>query len=230
MALVLPPADAGGGGGGSGGSGGTAAPPAPPVIVLSPKYGTYASPPSDDELRQLCPPTRSFLPSDGVVLMYDNVARLNGVNVRQAVLSEMWAHPAHGRVLRYYVHAVAAPEDGDDIFIGVTEAPLPWTWGWTEGVDCFGRMRCGASPLATVRTPFTSLPNRAPKTATFTVTIDFSVGLASICTYKDIASAIADRNMIFEHNVDIARWTSARLWFTTASQDTVVCLAKVERF
>ena len=125
---------------------------------------------------------------------------------------------------------VAAPEDGDDVFFGVTEAPLPWTWGWTEGVDCFGRMRCGASPLATVRTPFTSLPNRAPKTATFTVTIDFSVGLASICTCKDIASAIADRNMIFEHNVDIARWTSARLWFTTASQDTVVCLAKVERF
>ena len=198
-------------------------------IVVEPKYGIYADPPTDDELRQRCPVNRNFLRSDGVVLMYDSVARLNGLNIRQAILSETWAHPAHGRAIRYYVNAVAAPEDGNDLFFGVTEAPLPWCWGWTYGVDCFGRMRWGAAPYATVRDQSHQLPpRRAPKQATFTVTIDFSIGKATLCAYRDIASAKEERDLIFEHDINISRWTSARLWFTTASQDTVVCLANID--
>ena len=58
------------------------------------------------------PVNRNFLRSDGVVLMYDSV---EWAEHSQSILSEHGlVHPAHGRAIRYYVNAVAAPEDGND--------------------------------------------------------------------------------------------------------------------
>ena len=202
-----------------------------PSAVVGLKYGRYATPPTDDELRELCPLSHSLLRSDGVDLIYDNVARMNGFNFRQAMLSEMWVHRAHGRILKYFVHAVADPEESGNVFFGVSEASLPWVDGKTEGVDCSGQVRRGPTPhpVATARTAVTTLPSRAPKTATFVVQIDFSANEAWIGAYRDYTCAKEGLDLIFHHSVDISEWNSARLWFTMGEQDTSVCLAKVER-
>lgn len=209
----------------------------PPSLGLGPlgvvpKYGRYATPPTDEELCTLCPLSRSLLRSDGVDLVYDNVARLNGVNFRQALLSETWVHRAHSRILRFYVHAVAAPEDAGDVFFGVTEASLPWVCGATEGVDAAGHVRSGPAPLATARaaSPSPAASAVAPKTATFVIEIDFAANEAWIGAYRNYTCAKEGIDLLFQHRVDIATWDSARLWFTMAAQDTTVCVAKVERF
>jgi len=205
-----------------------ASPAAAGAIHVAPVYRKDVKRPADADLRRVCSLTRSLLPSDGVELPFENMALLNTPRIRSVVLSEMWVHATHERALRFFVHAVAAPADGDDLFLGVTEASLPWCDGQTEGVDCHGRMRRGPSPLQTVRNPFQPLPKPAPKTATFTITIDFRIGLAAVSAYPDYNSAKDERNQIFEHNIDVTSWGSARLWITTCAHDTLVCLAKVK--
>ena len=211
----------------------TSPPPAGvgPLTVM-PKYGRYATPPTDEELRGPCPLTQALLRSDGVDLIYDNVARMNGFNFRQALLSEMWVHRAHAQILRFYVHTVAAPEEAGDVFFGVTEASLPWLCGKTEGVDVTGRVRSGRAPLATAtrRTAPSTVPVAAPKTATFVVQINFAANVAWIGAYRDYTCAQEDLDLLFHHTVDISMWNSARLWFSMGAQDTTICLANVERF
>lgn len=198
------------------------------AVRLSPVWGEYTDPPTDDQLAAVAAPTELLLPSDGMELLFPNVVRLNSIGFRQNVLSWSWVHRSHTHKLRYFVHATSAPQSGDNFFCGVSEAVLSWLPGRTEGVDNLGRVRHGEAPSETERGPPDDLPTPAPKTATFTVTIDFPLGKATIATYATLKLAEIGDNPIFTHEVDIADWSSARLWTTTGCIDSIICLSKVE--
>ena len=197
-------------------------------LQLSPLYGAYAEPMTDDELCEVFAPNWCFLPSDGVQPLFENVARFNAKGVRQSLVSDTWLHRTHTHGLRFYVHATSAPRSSDCIFFGVTEASLAWDSGRTEGVDNAGRVRRGDGPQDTQRDMTLPLPAPAPVRATFVITIDFLLGRATIATFKNFLEAEAGDDPIFTHHVDISAWSSARLWITAGSVGSVVCLAKVE--
>ena len=88
-----------------------ASPAAAGAIHVAPVYRKDVKRPADADLRRVCSLTRSLLPSDGVELPFENMALLNTPRIRSVVLSEMWVHATHERALRFFVHAVAAPED-----------------------------------------------------------------------------------------------------------------------
>lgn len=195
-------------------------------LYTPPRYGKYSLPASDKTLARPCATSLEFLRADGIEIR-ENTARQNAIGVRQSLLSKMWCHPAHHTPLTYFVHALSAPEDENDIFFGLTESSLPWTAGRTVGTDCRGRLRMGSQPSRTTREPFAELPRPAPKTATFKVNIDFPSGTATISAFPTFSAAMLDEHMIFQKNIDINMWKSARLWVSVGAQNSIVCLARV---
>jgi len=195
-------------------------------LYTPPKFGKYSLPASETQLARPCATSLEFLRADGIEIR-ENTARQNAIGVRQSILSKMWSHPAHGYPLTFYTHALSAPEDENDLFFGLTESSLPWTAGRTVGTDCRGRLRMGSQPSCTTREPFAELPRPAPKTATFKVRVDFATATATIAAFPTFSAAIIDEDMIFQKNIDINAWKSARLWVSVGAQNSVVCLARV---
>ncbi len=220
-------------------------PPSPPPttpqklpLPPSPFFGPYRPTPSDEELRKPPALTRNWLPSDGFeqwATRSRHICRYNADGVRSNLLSFHWVHPEHRRAVRFIVHKNAViddvphrtdPDHGD--FIGISEAAVHWGWGQTWGVDASGRERFGRAPS---KTEFVddaeAAPVRAPSDAVYAITINFEVNRAWIVAYESLPDAEAERNPIFKREADLEHWETARVWFTTMTQQTEVCIARI---
>ena len=219
--------------------------PSPPTktrklpLPPSPFFGPYRPTPSEAELREAPTLTRNWLPSDGFEQWAQgsrHISRYNGDAVRSHLLSFHWVHPNHHRAVRFLITKNAVlddvtyrtdPDHGD--FLGITEAAVSWGWGQTWGIDASGRERYGRAPSKTefVGDDMDTAPVRAPADATYSITINFEVKRAWIVAYDTFPDAEAERDPIFRREVDLQDWRSARVWFTTMTQQTVISIARI---
>ena len=199
-----------------------------------PLYGDYETPATDDELALEPQPSDAFKPTDGI--LFDNEVRHAKHQLtedrRKAVLSRQWLHVAHAvQQITYFGHPVVAARASGDIFVGLTEASVPWGTGTTIGFDVIGNKRSGTLPEHTDVDPVCAADDGEDyRNNVFKVTADFERMAGTVSVHK-MSGYGDDRRFVDaprqHHTFSLKGWRSARLWVSMRSMEDTVELVKV---
>ena len=201
---------------------------------LVPTYGVYEEEPSDAELSATPGGAVCFKASDGAKISQGGrVARQQRFcDARVGLVSSDVVHVDHATPSRTWIVQVrTAQRPAGDIFVGLTEASVPWGVGGTFGFDVRGGFCSGATPQDT---PVKHGSRQVPPTAvvdrlsTFSVTADLQQGVAEVSVWPNLDDERpAWRCSMALENANAARtqkkpWRSARLFVTLSSVDDAV--------
>tara|TARA_X000001036_G_scaffold420373_1_gene441166 strand:+ start:200 stop:1228 length:1029 start_codon:yes stop_codon:yes gene_type:complete len=194
-----------------------------------PNYGLYEAEARYDELAQPSERVAIFKPSNGILFSSDfrYAKHQYAQDRREALLSRSWVHVAHtNRKIRYIVQPVVAAYSYGDVYVGVTEASVPWGRGACCAVDCERNEVLGPRPATLhCKTP----PQPPPKgtdsrCSTFVVTIDLDKEVGTVECYSADTPAtsegpLGDEVPRWRTRFDLAGWKSARLFVSLSSYE-----------
>ena len=200
-----------------------------------PYYGLYEAEATYGDLAQPSPRVDKFKPSNGMQFSPDfKFARhRHARDQREALLSISWVHKTHAsKKIRFVVQPVVAAFAYGDIFVGLTEASVPWGRGASFAVDCEGNEIEGVRPSVTYLkkndTPTPPPAGEDHRTAVFVVTADLERDLGVVeCYAPDVPPESPlypddPHSPRWRRTFSLEHWSSARLFVSMYSfEDSV---------
>ena len=190
-----------------------------------PFYGLYESEPNYAALAQPTERRAAFKPSNGMLFSVDfkYAKHRHARDQRETLLSESWVHEAHpNKKIRFVVQPVIAAYSHGDIFVGLTEASVPWGRGASVAVDCEKNEINGLRPSVIhfsshVESP---PPGENHRNDIFVVTADLARRRGTVeCYRQDAPLDLPDFDGLprWRHTFSLERWKSARLFVSMCS-------------